>query len=151
MRIKDEVLSKGSFIIKDGTSTRFWDDTWIGDKPLKDTYPALYNIARDRQATVSKVMSSRPHNISILQTVSNVVLVDGNDYFKWLLTKNGLFTVRSMYLHAVDTHPPFQHKKIWKWKLSLKIKIFIWFLQKGVVLTKDNLAKKNWKESKKCV
>jgi hypothetical protein len=31
-----------------------------------------------------------------------VVLVDGNDYFKWLLTKNGLFTVRSMYLHAID-------------------------------------------------
>jgi hypothetical protein len=97
MRIKDEVLSKGSFIIKDGTSTRFWDDTWIGDKPLKDTYPALYNIARDRQAMVSKVMSSRPLNISfkwslvdnnlrqwlhLVARVSNVVLVDGNDYLK---------------------------------------------------------------------
>jgi hypothetical protein len=41
MRIKDEVLSHGSFVIKDGTNTRFWDDTWIGDKPLKDTYPSL--------------------------------------------------------------------------------------------------------------
>jgi hypothetical protein len=53
-----------------------------------------------------------------------------------------LFTVRSMYLDALDTHPPFQHRKIWKWKLPLKIKVFLWFLQKGVVLTKDNLARK---------
>jgi hypothetical protein len=151
MRIKDEVLSKGSF----RTSTRFWDDTWIGDKPLKDTYPTLYNIAQDRQATVSKVMSFRPLNISfrrslvdnnlrqwlhLVAPVSNVVLEDGNDYYKWLLTKNGLYTVRTMYLHVIDKHPPFQHKKIWKWKLPLKIKKFIWFLQKGVVLTKDNLA-----------
>jgi hypothetical protein len=28
---------------------------------------------------------------------------------------------------------------------------FVWFLQKGVVLTKDNLAKKNWKGSQQCV
>jgi hypothetical protein len=129
MHIKDEVLAKGSFIIKDGTSTRFWDDTWIGDKPRKDTYPTLYHIARDRHVTVSKVLSSRPLNISfrrslvynnlrqwihLVARVSNVVLVDDKDCFKWLLTKNGFFTVRSTYLDAIDTHPPFQHNKIWK-------------------------------------
>jgi hypothetical protein len=56
-----------------------------------------------------------------------------------------------MYLHTIDTHPPFQHKKIWKLRLPLKIKKILWFLQNGVVLTKDNLAKKNWKGSQKCV
>jgi hypothetical protein len=64
MRINDEVLTKGSFIIKDGTKTRFWDDSWVGDKPLKVTYPSLYNIVRDPHATVSKVMSSSPLSIS---------------------------------------------------------------------------------------
>jgi hypothetical protein len=63
MRIKDEVLSNGSFVIKDGTNTRFWDDTWIGDKQLKDTYPSLYHIARNKYVMVSKVLSSRPLNI----------------------------------------------------------------------------------------
>jgi hypothetical protein len=29
-----------------------------------------------------------------------------------------------MYLDVLDTHPPFQHRKIWKWKLALKIKNF---------------------------
>jgi hypothetical protein len=122
MRIKDEVQSKGSFVIIDGTSTRFWDDTWIGDKKLKDTYPSLYHIARDMHVTVSKVMSSRLINISfrwslvdnnlsqwlyLVARVSNVVLVDGKDYFKWLLTKSGFFTVQPMYLDDIDTHPTF--------------------------------------------
>jgi hypothetical protein len=98
MRIKDEVLSNGSFVIKDGTNTRFWDDTWIGDKPLKDTYPSLYHIAWDKHVTVSRVLSSRSLNISfrrslvnnnlshwlqLVARVSNVVLVDDKDYFKW--------------------------------------------------------------------
>jgi hypothetical protein len=37
--------------------------------------------------------------------------VDDKDYFKWRLTKNGFSTVRSLYLHEIDTHPP-QHRKI---------------------------------------
>jgi hypothetical protein len=53
MRIKDEVFSNGSFVIKDGTNMRFWDDTSIGDKLLKDTYPSLYLIARDKHVTAS--------------------------------------------------------------------------------------------------
>ena len=35
-------------------------------------------------------------------------------------------------------------------KVPLKIKIFLLFLKKGVILTKDNLAKRNWNGSKTC-
>jgi len=35
-------------------------------------------------------------------------------------------------------------------KVPLKIKIFLWFLKKGVILTKANLAKRNWNGSKAC-
>jgi len=41
MHIKDEVLTKGSFDIRDGTHTRFWDDTWVSDKPLRVNYPPV--------------------------------------------------------------------------------------------------------------
>jgi hypothetical protein len=50
--------------------------------------------------------------LHLVAWVSNVVLVDGKDYFRWRLTKNSLFTVRSMYIDALDTHPLFQHRKI---------------------------------------
>ncbi len=39
---------------------------------------------------------------------------------------------------------------IWKLRIPLKNKIFLWYLKKGVILTKDNLAKRNWKGSTKC-
>jgi hypothetical protein len=39
---------------------------------------------------------------------------------------------------------------IWKLKLPQKVKFFVWYLQKGVVLTKDNLARRQWKGSLKC-
>jgi hypothetical protein len=34
--------------------------------------------------------------------------------------------------------------------IHLKIKIFVWYIYKGVVITKDNIAKHNWKGSKQC-
>jgi len=84
--------------------------------------------------------------LKLVAQVSNVGLVEGSDYFKWNLTTSGLYSIRSLYLHLIDTHHPFYHKKLWKLKIPLKIKIFLWFLQKGVILTKDNLARRNWKK-----
>ena len=60
MKIKDEVLAKGSFQIKDGSKTRFWEDTWAGQEPFKVSYPSIYNIVRDPHATVAKVIATRP-------------------------------------------------------------------------------------------
>jgi hypothetical protein len=37
-----------------------------------------------------------------------------------------------------------------KLKIPLKIKIFVWFVLKGVILTKDNLLKRNWRGDEKC-
>jgi hypothetical protein len=73
MHIKDEVLCLGSFVIKDGTNVRFWDDTWIIDKSLKIQYPNSYNIAREPHATISKIMATSPLNISFRRA-----LVDNN-------------------------------------------------------------------------
>ena len=55
-----------------------------------------------------------------------------------------------MYLHLANHNFSFRHKFIWKIKVPLKIKIFLWYLQKGVLLTKDNLRRKKWKGSQKC-
>ena len=50
----------------------------------------------------------------------------------------------------MNQETPFVNKFLWKLKIPLKIKIFLWYLQQGVILTKDNLAKRNWFGSKKC-
>ena len=165
MKIKEEVLACGSFEIKDGKQTRSWEDTWMDQRPFKDQYPRIYNIARRPHASLASVLSSEPLNISfrralvdeklqewldLVAKITNFNLVEGRDHFRWNLHNDGIFTVRSMYLHEMNQHAPFRHKLIWKLKIPLNIKIFFWYLQRGVILTKDNLVRKNWKGSLKC-
>jgi hypothetical protein len=39
---------------------------------------------------------------------------------------------------------------IWKLKLPLKIKVFMWYLYKRVIITKDNLARRQWQGDRNC-
>jgi len=64
MNLEETFMSFRSFMMKDGTQTRFWVDTWLGNFPLKDRFPALFNIVRRKQDSVVKVLSSVPLNIS---------------------------------------------------------------------------------------
>jgi hypothetical protein len=63
---------------------------------------------------------------------------------------NGQFSVKSYYLALIHSDVSNLNKRLWKLKVLLKIKIFLWYLQRGVVLTKDNLAKRNWQGSVLC-
>jgi hypothetical protein len=55
-----------------------------------------------------------------------------------------------MYLALINNGLVIRNTLIWKLKIPLKIKIFMWYIQKEVVLTKDNLTKRNWNRGKKC-
>jgi hypothetical protein len=55
-----------------------------------------------------------------------------------------------MYQYLMNQGTPFTNKFIWNLRIPLKIKIFLWYIQRGVILTKDNLAKRNWVGSQKC-
>ena len=57
-----------------------------------------------------------------------------------------------MYNALSHSHIPVDNNKLlWKMKIPLKTKVFGWYLRRGVILTKDNLAKRNWQGSKSCV
>ena len=72
-----------------------------------------------------------------------VQLTNEPDKFSWALTNSGIFTVRSLYLDLMSGHTVVLRKFIWKMKVPLKIRIFMWFLFRKVILTKDNLARRN--------
>lgn len=63
MRTKINFFQRVKFIVGDGTSTRFWEDTWLGDTPLALQYPMLYNITQRKQDYVSTVLQSIPINM----------------------------------------------------------------------------------------
>ena len=57
-----------------------------------------------------------------------------------------------MYQALIQPEVPVDNnKKIWKMKIPLKNKKIAWYLRRGIILTKDNLAKRNWQGSKQCV
>jgi hypothetical protein len=66
----------------------------------------------------------------------HVRLNTASDMFRWDLSADGSFSVHSMYKGLITNVNVAWHKDIWKAKMSLKIKIFMWYLHSGVVLTK---------------
>jgi hypothetical protein len=60
----------------------------------------------------------------------------------WIWGKHKKFSVKSMYAHLCRGEPGDANKRIWKAEISLKIKVFMWLLNKNAILTKDNMIKK---------
>jgi hypothetical protein len=73
----------------------------------------------------------------------HVRLNNQKDVFTWNLHQNGLYIVHLLYLTLINNGMANINKKIWRVKIPLKIKIFLWYIKKEVVLTKDNLARCN--------
>ena len=165
MKVKNTFLNMGTWIVNNGEQTRFWEDKWIGNVAFKDKYPSLYAIVRRKNSSIANVMRSVPLNVSfrralvgqnlanwhnLCTSIVHIQLSQLNDCFRWNYHQNGQFTVRTMYLALINNNYIERNKIIWKLRMPLKMKIFMWYLLKGVVLTKDNLARRNWNGSLRC-
>lgn len=73
-----------------------------------------------------------------------------NDKPVWKWGKNGLFSVKTMYNHMCRNDVGANECFIWKAKLPLKIKIFIWLVLRNAIPTRDNLARRRWQGSTRC-
>ena len=115
-----------TFIIKDGSQIRFWEDAWLGNSPLRVQYPQLYNIVRKKQATVAEVLSPRIPNLTwrrdligsklamwnnLASRLANIVLSYDRDEFKWRLDQTGVFSVKSYYLGLIYQNRPNNNNK----------------------------------------
>ncbi|WVZ90234.1 hypothetical protein U9M48_036551 [Paspalum notatum var. saurae] len=53
MKVKLDFLRFGTFIVKDRSQVKFWEDNWLDGTPLRNQYPSLYNIARSKFITIA--------------------------------------------------------------------------------------------------
>jgi hypothetical protein len=135
MEVKKEFLDRGRFVVHKGNQVHFWEDLWIGNKPLMKEFPSLYNIVRNKHITVAKVLSTIPLGISfrrgmtgnnlalwhkLVGMVAWVQLDNHKDTFSWSLSKT--FTVDSMYKDLMKGVGLMTECINWKVKLPLKIK-----------------------------
>ncbi len=99
MKAKQDFLRFGTFKINNGSQVRFWEDNWLGNRPLKDQYPGLYSIVRKKFMTIAEVLTVAQPNISwrrsllgaklaawneLLSRVAQINLIDENDDFHWV-------------------------------------------------------------------
>ena len=96
------------------TRLGFGEGNWLGT--LKFQYPSLFNIIRRKYATVMRVLSSSPLNVSfkislvrnmltwynIVVSVAFINLNEGLNFFVLSFDKDGVFKVKSMYIYLVN-------------------------------------------------
>ena len=106
------------FVVGDGEKVRFWKDKWCETIPLCEAFLSLYALASNKEAWVNEVWTAegerrgswnpcfnRPFNDWELEEVERLfcclegkkVRVDEEDRVKWMETKDGVFSVKSLY------------------------------------------------------
>ena len=86
MNIKGSFLSRGRFHVGDGEMTRFWEDRWILDRPLKDHCLYLFNIVRKKNVLVKDVINGNIPNLSFRRSIIGVKQVEWHNLLNLMAT-----------------------------------------------------------------
>ncbi|CAN6285209.1 unnamed protein product [Urochloa humidicola] len=154
--------------VKNGSKTFFWEDVWIGDSLLKLQFPSLFCICEDSKVLVQDCFFDDSWSINfrrtlteqegacweqLLQLLQEIHLEeDVDDDVSWALDSSKSFTTKSLYRFLTFRGVCLaQGENIWKIKLPLKIKIFLWQMSHDKLQSATALAHRGWKGSDKCV
>ncbi|RVW33932.1 putative ribonuclease H protein [Vitis vinifera] len=136
------------FVGGDGEKVKFWKDKWCETIPLSEAFPSLFALASNKEAWVNEVWTAegewggswnpcfnRPFNDWELEEVERLfsclegkkVRGDEEDRVKWMASKDGEFSVKSLY----RTMQPgslafFPSKIIWNSCVQPKLSFFAW-------------------------
>jgi hypothetical protein len=158
LHVKDLYLCGRKMQVGDGTRTHFWGDSWCEHSPLKDKFPDLFAICNDQNITVAKAASNnwrlsfrRWLSVDLqnqMRELNNILctmaLSSSKDKPIWKWTKNGKFSVKSVYKHLCSNGLDRSFKHLWKAKIPLKIKVWLWLIWHNAIASKDNMIKRGW-------
>ncbi|VFQ61858.1 unnamed protein product [Cuscuta campestris] len=126
--------------VHNGQMTRFWLDTWIGEKPLCDLVQE-FGSGHDPHATVAelwngsrgwsweKIPNLPPNIISFMQCWVMELDTNTPDEFYWKHDPTGKFSIKSAYNLIRGFANNVQEEvwsMIWKIKVPSKMKLLLW-------------------------
>ena len=164
LKVKDIYFLGRKPVLKNGNIVRFWKDAWLDNCSLMVSYPMLFDICHAQDWTFGMarengfVLPFRRRFTATLNEVwgfivdkaRNIQFLPDSDYVTWSLNSKGVFTTKSLYQHLERNISGSHNKWIWKAKIPLKIKIFLWQLFQDVVLTRENMKKRKWLGNPTC-
>ena len=144
--------------VRDGRTTRFWKDHWMGVASLQHQFPRLFRLevnkdcmVRDRWNDGWNWIWSRPipggitsTQLSTLTTLLDpIILTEGRDEWVWLLDPNNGFTVKKTCIHLDNASLPDAYISTrWCRFIPKKVNIFVWRALRDRLPTRWNLSNK---------
>lgn len=137
-----------------GSSFSFWHGEWMAGGTLGTAFPRLMALAENQDATVSDCWSDGSwlpifrtglsdgrlaEFVTMMNRLTAYHPVAGNeDGWTWL---DGSFSASRLYRKllppcTLPSELSLDYRRIWKSAVPLKIKIFMWLLRRGRILTK---------------
>ena len=155
LSVKDIYTSGRKMIVGKGDQTSFWKDIWVCDTSLMDKFPQLFEICNETEINVEKAVKQgwqlsyrrwlnedlQCQHRRLKDLLASFAVNNKNDKPKWSWENTGIFSVKPTYAHLSRNELGAHYKLIWKAKLPLKIKIWLWLIEHNAILAKDNLAK----------
>ncbi|XP_021980661.1 uncharacterized protein LOC110876808 [Helianthus annuus] len=167
----DEVLVKEGISIKnklrvkvgDGSGTRFWKDVWIGQSTLKGSYPAIYQLAKNKNGLVADCFLGRnntqwawdwlrnPASVSewvqtgsLLTVLHQTQISDSKDQWNFENSEGVPFSVKDVRKQLVDqtTLQSFVQPFDWNNWAALKVNFLAWRALMGKVASKVGLIER---------
>jgi hypothetical protein len=165
LKVREIYLQGRVMVVGNGKMTDFWRDTWCGACSLQDKFPELFEICNENSLSVAG-MAQRGWRLSfrrwlderkqnqlrrLLDMINSFAIGREDDRPKWNWEKSGSFSVKSTYKHLFSDESNEPNKRIWRAKIPLKIKLFMWLVFQNAILTKDNLLRRGWSGDEKCM
>ncbi|KAG2553601.1 hypothetical protein PVAP13_9KG460127 [Panicum virgatum] len=133
--------------VNNGKNTLFWDVVWAAEVPLRKLFPVVYDFCRYKTLTVSQCFVDGELYMDFARSFDNdnilewenmcsmlqgVTLNEGQDQLGWSLERSNCYSTRSMYCFLTFrgvVNKRFQ--QLWRSKLPLKLKVFMWMALQG--------------------
>jgi hypothetical protein len=156
LKVKDTYFAGRKVVLNNGNITRLWKDPIMGEQPFCEKFPVLFNLCQVQDCTVKSCKEAnfeipfrrhlRGELLDQWQHILNTLLLapshDENDRITWSLNKNAIFSTKSIYTFLEKNLAGSHYNWIWKSKIPLKIKIFMWQMCQDAILTRDNMKKR---------
>jgi hypothetical protein len=144
------------FEVGDGTRVKFWSDKCCGTCSLKDAFPELYRIARNKEAFVGNHLQYQnavvSWDLNFTQSVQDWEIESASSFLELLYLRSAKgygsdvicwdgsimkgFQVKSYYKALIPNHHRLvPWKSIWKPKVPPRVKFFVWTATLGRILT----------------
>ncbi|KAK1424017.1 hypothetical protein QVD17_19328 [Tagetes erecta] len=144
-----------------GRQIRFWLDWWVDQKPLKDLFPNLYAIVKDKGCTIENSLimwcgnykwfwnwKRNPNTpiehaeyVDLINLVANPIISQHEDKWVWVNDASEIFSVASMknfLFKARNNTTPFTME--WNSWIPKKLNIFMWQAEQERIQTRVGLS-----------